>query len=124
MSDVRLSILSATCGACPFKGEFGNGVRGAGLYPRRLKEILRETTEGDGAYFVCHKTVDYTDENNEDEDGAGDGSDAVFGPAKVCSGWLDAVTKMDRVPAVVQIAERLDFIEWCDPPLAEADDVG
>jgi hypothetical protein len=118
MSDVRLTILSRSCGACPFKGEFANGVPGAGLRPGRLKAIIEETTSGNGAYFSCHKTVEYGD----DEDGVA-GSDAVFGSAAVCSGWLEAVEKLGKVPQVIQIAERLGFIERVEPP-AESADVG
>lgn len=99
----RLTITEEPCSACPFKGRFD-------LHPGRLRQIMDDTTRDD-AYFSCHKTVDYgMEEDGEEEDGVA-GSDAVFGPAAVCSGWLKAAETIGRVPSVVQIAQRLGLTE-------------
>lgn len=97
-----LKILHTPCDDCPFKGRFGGGNPDAGLRPGRLKDIIDETTSGEGSYFTCHKTV-Y--ENRYD-------TDAVFGDAAVCAGWLEAVERLRRVPAIIQIAERLKLVKF------------
>jgi len=94
----RLSILKEPCDQCPFKGRLAGGLR-----PGRLKDILDETENSTGTYFTCHKTINY--ELSERKRG-----DAVFHGASVCAGWLEAVRKRDRVPAVIQVAERLGLI--------------
>lgn len=101
VSGVKLSILSQPCDACPFVGRFP-------LSRGRLKEIMESTQRpAHESYFVCHKTVDYADEEQ--------GSDAVYGPAKVCAGWMEAVSRVGTLPAVIQVAERLDLVERSDP---------
>ena len=87
-----LTILAEPCEACPFTGRF------ASLRAGRLKDIV-ETCEADDSYFVCHRTVDYAHEELD--------TDAVFGNAKVCAGWLHAAENRGRTPAIVQIAQRL-----------------
>jgi hypothetical protein len=102
-ADVRLSILAEPCDACPFKGRFD------GLEAGRLRDIVERCTAND-SYFVCHKTVDYgqyePDEGEEPDTAVG--ADAVFGPAKVCAGWLEAAP---WEPTVIQVARRLGFVE-------------
>lgn len=81
----------------------------------RLKDILDSTTKankGSGAYFSCHKTINY--DLPERKRG-----DAVFHGAAVCAGWLEAVEKLRKVPAVIQIAERMGFVRKVDPYEAE-----
>lgn len=99
---LALKILEAPCDGCPFKGRF------EGLRAGRLRDIVEECEEGEGSYFACHKTVYDT----PDSDGS---SDAVFGPAWVCAGWLEVAETRGRIPAVIQIAERLGFVHRGSP---------
>lgn len=103
MSEVALTITDGPCGGCPFKGRFPH------LRTGRLRDIIEETTTGDGCYFSCHRTVGY--DMTEEEENEYPGADAVFGPAAVCSGWLEAVETLGRVPQVVQVAQRLGLTE-------------
>jgi len=77
----------------------------------RLKDILDDTTkanQGQGSYFSCHKTIDY-------DLPEGERGDAVFHGAAVCAGWLEAVEKLRKVPAIIQIAQRLGLVKEVDP---------
>lgn len=99
-SEPKISILTESCDACPFKGKFD------GLRPGRLKDIIDETSsanDGAGSYFSCHKTIDYGLPE-------GERGDAVFHGAAVCAGWLEAVEKIRRVPQVIQIARRMGYV--------------
>jgi hypothetical protein len=97
VTSARVRVLREPCDACPFKGRF------LGLEGDRLRRIIDECRRDD-AVFACHKTVDYTD----DEQGNG----VVFGPAAVCAGWR----AIGDVPSVLAAGFQLDAIEWVDPP--------
>lgn len=95
-----LKILEEPCGGCPFKGRFD-------LAPGRLLDIVT-SCEKDDAYFSCHQTV-------YDSAGTEGSSDAVFGGAWVCRGWLDAAEARGRTPSVIQVAERLGLVHRGSP---------
>ena len=95
-TDGILTILSESCEECPFKG-------GMNLAAGRLKSIVDECARDD-SYFVCHKTVDYSANKR--------GADAVYGPAAVCAGFLEACR---FEPTVVQVATRLGIAERVAP---------
>lgn len=64
---------------------------------------MDDTAEKD-RYFPCHKTVDYGKRE-------GQRGDCVFGEAAVCAGWLEAVEKIGKVPTVIQVAQRMGWVE-------------
>lgn len=77
----------------------------------RLKDIIDTTAAANdkqGSYFSCHKTIDY-------ELPEGERGDAVFHGAAVCAGWLEAVEKLRKVPAIIQIAQRLGLTREVEP---------
>ena len=56
---VRLTILSEPCDDCPWTGDF------YGLRSGRLRDLRAECLREDSP-FVCHKTVDYSDLEEDD----------------------------------------------------------
>lgn len=101
----EITILSEPCDSCPFKGRFDS------LRPGSLKDIMDETAsanDGSGRYFSCHKTIDYGLRQSKR-------GDAVFHGAAVCAGWLEAVEKVRKVPAIIQIARRLGLVKIVAP---------
>lgn len=56
--------LKKPCKNCPFRREGGIELR-----PGRLEQIVKNLLENDHDSFVCHKTVDYSNEERWDENG-------------------------------------------------------
>jgi hypothetical protein len=106
------------CGSCPFRSVApkdrelpGEGLF-LGLSPARVGEIAASLREG--AMFPCHKTVDYSYE--DDDETCDEGLDAGCVGGRVpgagehwCAGALATLlnTPMEYTPAILQIAQRL-----------------
>lgn len=84
--DGRVHVRAERCSTCVFRP--GNLMQ---LAPGRLADLIRENVDADSA-LICHQTLP---EYDADVDQA------------VCRGFFDR-----HATAPLQIAERLDLIEW------------
>lgn len=86
----KVHVLSEMCETCVFRP--GNLMD---LSPGRLAGMVKEATEN-GAAITCHSTLPYHPKGGDEQ--------------AVCRGFFD------RHPTQpLQIAERLDLIEWVAP---------
>lgn len=93
--DGKVHVLAEKCASCIFRSV--NDGRIQGLSPGRVAGMVVEAREAESV-IPCHATI-YTDEVK---------------PA-ICRGYFD----LPRRPGVLQIAERLGFIEFDTPPQEE-----
>lgn len=91
----KVHVLAEKCASCIFRSV--NDGRIKGLAPGRVAGMVVEARNNESV-IPCHLTI-YTDEVK---------------PA-VCRGYFDLPIK----PAALQIAERLNLIEWDTPPEEE-----
>jgi hypothetical protein len=87
--------MTVPCDSCPFRRE--GGVR---LTPGRAREIAKLMMDSQGGTFACHKSVDYSE---EDEDG-----DSILGPDDLhCAGALIFAEKTNSAGTqMMRISER------------------
>lgn len=94
--------LKKPCSECPFRKD-GKGVR---LQDGRKEDILEGLLSGRDSSFPCHKTVYRKGADNFDEEGEYRPRDV-----SVCPGAMAVARKLGRDPQMIQIAERLGWIE-------------
>ncbi len=90
--------LKAPCDTCPFRPD----VPGF-LHPHRAREIAEGMLLAD-EIFICHKTVRYSDEG-EDEDRI------PHAEEQACAGALLFCLGQGRLPQLARIAQRLKLFE-------------
>lgn len=82
-----MRVMTAPCSTCIFRP--GNLMH---LNPGRLADMAREVKAKDG-YVTCHKTLDRRPRQRA-----------------ICRGSFDRFKTQ-----IIQMAERMKFIEWVDP---------
>lgn len=88
------------CGSCPFLKSKANF-----FHPARAKEIVKELVDADG-HFQCHKTVDYSRDDN-----AGNGR--TTRDTRLCAGALIVTEKSGECPGQFpRICARLGCLDW------------
>jgi len=90
--DGKLHVLSDRCATCIFRNPKHGGFRG--LKPGRRAEMVRSARADEG-HIPCHETYGKT--------------------PSICRGFWD----LPHQPAPLQIADRLGFVEYVDPPAKE-----
>jgi hypothetical protein len=85
--------MAAPCENCPFLRD--GGVR---LLPERVLEIGSNLLHRDGGPFLCHKTVDYTDEYGD-----------ITIESQHCAGALLFALKNGSETRVMRLARRLGW---------------
>lgn len=95
--------LTKPCDNCPFLKR--GGIR---VHPDRAREIASYFTDAQGGSFSCHKTVDYSD----DEDDALDGARTAGAREQICAGGMIFADKQGKANQIVRIMERLGAIDW------------
>jgi len=74
-----------------------------GLQPERIEEIAESLLMGQD--FMCHKTIDYTDDGAE-----------VVSRTRSCAGAVATLERENKSPQLKQISERLGFkVATIDP---------
>lgn len=91
--------LTHACKHCPFRTDVPN------YLDRRRKEDIAASLER-GEEFVCHKTVDYSD--NDDVDNTAENQDSQEN-SRACAGARSVAHKEGVVSQMEQIATRLGF---------------
>ena len=94
--------LKTPCGMCPFRSDKPFPLRGS-----RAEEIAENLESG--AEFHCHKTVDYT-EAYDDDDNPAEGK--TVETTKVCAGALITMEKAGQPNQMMRIAERLGLYDY------------
>lgn len=90
--------LTHACKHCPFRTNVPNY-----LNRRRKEDIAASLRRGEE--FVCHKTVDYSDNDSAENSKTNDGQDN----ARACAGARSVAHKEGVVSQMEQIATRLGF---------------
>lgn len=85
--------MAAPCEDCPFLRRGG-----ARLRPERVREIAGNMLRPDGGPFLCHKTVDYSDDYG-----------AATAASQHCAGALLFALKQDRETYTMRLARRLGW---------------
>ncbi len=87
--------LISPCAMCPFRRNMAERFQ---LHPERVEEILSAST------FPCHKTVDYSNDDYED-----DGE--ITADSKQCAGFLILHEHEERPTQMMRIVERLGLYD-------------
>lgn len=103
MNEIKRGFaLKKPCENCPFR----NDEKAVSLAPGRREEIMEALLSGEWSSFHCHKTVYRNGADNFDEDGEYRPKDVAM-----CAGAMALARKLGRDPQMVQIAERMGWIE-------------
>ena len=94
--------LKEPCSDCPFRND-GQSIN---LQDGRREQIIEDLLSGVSTTFHCHKTVYRKDADNFDEDGNYKPQDVMM-----CPGAMAVARKLGRDPQMIQIAERMGWIE-------------
>jgi hypothetical protein len=94
--------LRTPCKHCPFRSDIDPY-----LHPERAQEIAQ--TLLDGGSFHCHKTVDYTERDDEPEDERGQGR--VTADSQQCAGALATMERGGHIGQGARIAARLGLYD-------------
>lgn len=103
MDEIRKSFaLKKPCADCPFR----NDDKAINLQEGRKEQILEDLLSGKNATFHCHKTVYRKGVDNFDEEGSYHPTDVAM-----CPGAMAVARKLGRDPQMIQVAERMGWIE-------------
>jgi hypothetical protein len=92
------------CANCPFRK-----VGAIGLRPGRLEGVIQFLLEDDSHLFPCHKTVERTSDDVEE-----DGVYEINAEASACAGALSYLVKLGRIPVGMRVAHSLKLINIDD----------
>jgi hypothetical protein len=93
--------MTTPCDQCPFT----TGPKAVRLSVARAREIYASITTYD-APFPCHKTLDYDDDDAEE-----DADVCVPADAQHCAGAMIMLERMNRPNQMMRIAERLGLYD-------------
>jgi len=91
--------MKTPCSNCPFRKK--GGIR---LTASRVREIANYFLDSQGATFPCHKSVDYRDDDDENNDAR-----PMRSGEQMCVGGIIFGYKNHRANQMVRIAERTGF---------------
>ena len=94
--------LKKPCADCPFR----NDDKAISLRDGRREEIIEDLLSGKSSTFHCHKTVYRKGAKNFDDEGLYKPKDVAM-----CPGAMAVARKMGRDPQMIQVAERMGWIE-------------
>lgn len=94
--------LKQVCSNCPFRKD-ANSIE---LEDGRREQIIEDLLSGKATTFHCHKTVYRKGAGNFDDDGNYQPKDVAM-----CPGAMAVARKAGRDPQMVQVAERMGWIE-------------
>lgn len=91
--------LVRPCAKCPFRSDIRPY-----LSAERVEQIEQEVID-EQKDFYCHATVDYSEDENEDDEESGQGR--IADDSLVCAGMMILCEKMERPTQMMRISERL-----------------
>lgn len=98
----RAFSLRRVCQNCPFRKD----AQAIDLAEGRKEQIIEDLLSGKSTTFHCHKTVYREGADNFDEEGNYRPNDVMM-----CPGAMAVARKLGRDPQMIQVAERMGWIE-------------
>lgn len=107
---LKLRVVKGKCATCVFGPN-------SPITPERFQDLRRQWLErGHERFQICHHfaTGNSYDNDEEPED---DEAALTIDNVAVCGGWFEEMyVKRGVASQIVQVAERLDWLEFVDPP--------
>jgi len=91
--DGKVHVCARLCDSCILRKDEGSIT--PHLTPGRVEQMLRDATKRQSC-IPCHATLD--------------------GPQAICRGYYELRDSLEYANATLQIAERLGFVEFMEPP--------